>query len=227
MRLDSVICCTSALMGKRIKLIRYFVSVILIITMAACGKTSNNPPIEETNSAIKKISASDNNNQVLDIATDIVLTSQYYDAVEYRLSAKSVLVKPRSFGGLSILDINELYFYDSHIEVFPLDKVKNAPQSKQGLAENFSDLLEKYADSLAAIYGTVSRLHMEDVHITMVGAGREGSDIVITAEKLTKDFRNETSPKLYNVSFSEKGLSEKLLVSQVIWNLDDKNFVLK
>ena len=227
MRLILSISSSVNLKGWLLEASRLLVSLILVVPMTACDEAYHESPVEKNSSTHKQVSTQYRKNELLDVASNIVLTSQQYEELEYRLSAKSIVVKPRSFGGFNILDINELYVYNSHIEVFPSDGAKNAPQSERGLTGNFSDLLKRYADSISTTYGHVSRLHMEDVLITMVGAGAEGSDIIITAEKLTKDFRNEKSPRIYNVSFSEKNSSKELLVSQAIWNVDERQFVLK
>lgn len=104
---------------KSRKFSSFLISLVLIPTLTGCNWNSDGAHRVQVSSGVPEVTYKNRGIQFLDIATDIELTSQEYDALQYRFSAKSILVKPRSFGGLNILDINELYVLAPRIAVFP------------------------------------------------------------------------------------------------------------
>ena len=221
------LCITRFRLKSLSKLARLVFTVTLIVFATGCDRLFFEPQKSEVILAQKEVPLALEVSEVLEIASDIVLTAQHADNVEYRLFSKSVLVKPRSFGGLHILNINELYLLDSQIEIFPATSNSSGGQSKKNIVDDFSETLKKYAERMSATYGKVSRLHMRNVKIILLQARKNRADIIITADKLIRDFNDDDSPALYNVSFTEKETPGELFAKKARWNIEEQKFVLK
>jgi hypothetical protein len=161
------------------------------------------------------------------LASGVVFQGQQGDTVRHRLSAESISVVPRGFGAFNVNGINELFFEDAHIEIFPFSSEDTGKEGIDDRAIDFADTLQKFIDTLPDDYGVISRVRMRDVRITLHGVGKGGTAVNVVAGELLKEFRDDVQPELYEVKFYDGQSNAKLNVRRVRWKTRTGQFVVK
>jgi hypothetical protein len=160
------------------------------------------------------------------IASGAEFQIQDANTVRYAISAASISTVPRSFGAFNLNGLNELLMDSVQLNVFPITSGQAESDVSNELASDVSDSLRNYLEALPKVYGVISRIRMTDIEIVLHGAGKGGTPVKISAERLFKDFSDDKEPELYNVEFYDDYSSNVLKVNRVVWNTQTDNFLV-
>jgi hypothetical protein len=224
MKPDSRLAKMKDLISTNLLVVPMFVASLLLVSgcFAKPGASSKHQDISQTSTETEK-----QFNGRIKIATEVKIQNQYSDEIRHLISADEISVNPRAFAAFNINSINELLIENAHIEIFPSTASDTDSGATSDWDEDFVDTLRDFAETLPDEYGVVSRLNIENVHITLHGAGEEGSYIRVNAKKLVKEFRDGSYPDLYDVNFYNGGSAVGLNVSHVLWNTKEGKFMVK
>lgn len=167
------------------------------------------------------------------LASGIIMRSYREDSISHQVTTATISIGPRKFGAFRLNRYSELLFEDSHIELFPShgsepgSKGEHMGEQNSASKLDFSDTVQEYFEAAYSDMGAIGRLRMENVRITIHGAGNDGGNINVSATMLIKEFADDTEPELYEVSFSDSASKTSLFVPRARWNTTDGRFLIK
>jgi len=166
------------------------------------------------------------------LASGVTFTGQQGNSVRDRVSADKIIIAPRGFGAFNLNGVNELLLENSHIESFPVnseteqDEAHGSKSASGVYKQDFSNTLRDFVDTLPSNYGYISRIRMHPIHITLHGAGKNGSSVHVVADELLKEFKDDTQPELINVQIYDDESANRLKVPKARWNTQTGQLIL-
>lgn len=204
--------------------------LLVLLFLSGCDSRGTTPTEMPDAPQVSENVIDDSGQQLL--ASGVTFTGQEGNSVRDRVYADKIIIAPRGFGAFNLNGVNEIMFENSHIESFPVNSATGqdeAPGSKSASGlykQDFSNTLRDFVDTLPGDYGYISRIRMHPIHITLHGAGKNGSSVHVVADELLKEFKDDSQPELINVQIYDGESPNRLKVPKARWNTQTGQLIL-
>ena len=158
------------------------------------------------------------------VASNIVLHAQQDNIVLHRITADTISVRPRDFAAFQVNGLNELVLEAPKIEILGTEPTNEVQNGSGMVRDDVTKTMRDFVERLPRSYGHVTRLNMQNVQIILKGRSAEGHDITVIADRLLKDFNDNSDPELFSVSFYDYNAGAEMSVSRVSWDTEAGTF---